>query len=100
MKIRPPPYPDASRCRVSGSSRRRCTGDATCFLSVGLRLVAGTAQSLQVLIVVGSALGLRDDVVTPRRVGFVTNRRQNSVAQALLAQSVVTLKNPLSCLLP
>lgn len=62
--------------------------------------MTGTAQSLKVLVLVGTALGLRDDVVTPRRVGFITDHGQDAIAQTFLAQTVVTPEDPLSRLLP
>ena len=62
--------------------------------------MTGSAQCLKVVVFVGTALSLRDDVVTPRRVGLISDHGQDTVAHALLAQAVVTPEDSLSRFLP
>lgn len=68
---------------------------------MGLDLIAGLTDGLQVVFIIVAAFGQRSDVVTNPCVSAVKpDERELTVLQAFLASIVISLEYPLTLALP
>jgi len=65
------------------------------LFAVGLGGVAGSAQRLQVLVIVCTAFSFRLDMIAESREWFSANGMHATAAQALLAQATIPLQDAL-----